>query len=40
MNWAVLASVWAASSVRTVWLPLQRQFLKLSLDVRITNFVR
>ncbi|MBB6593597.1 IucA/IucC family siderophore biosynthesis protein [Ralstonia solanacearum] len=32
--------VWPTSSVRTVWLPLQRQFLKLSLDVRITNFVR
>ncbi|MHA6908847.1 IucA/IucC family protein [Ralstonia pseudosolanacearum] len=32
--------VWPTSSVRTVWLPRQRQFLKLSLDVRITNFVR
>lgn len=33
-------SVWPTSSVRTVWLPRQRRFLKLSLDVRITNFVR
>ncbi|CAB3777341.1 IucA/IucC family protein [Pararobbsia alpina] len=31
---------WPTSSVRTVWLPRQRRFLKLSLDVRITNFVR
>ncbi|UXU89596.1 IucA/IucC family protein [Burkholderia sp. S-53] len=32
--------VWPTSSVRTVWLPVQRRFLKLPLDVRITNFVR
>ncbi|WP_186156536.1 IucA/IucC family protein [Burkholderia gladioli] len=32
--------VWPTSSVRTVWLPKQRRFLKLPLDVRITNFVR
>ncbi|PCE33087.1 IucA/IucC family protein [Burkholderia ubonensis] len=31
---------WPTSSVRTVWLPVQRRFLKLPLDVRITNFVR
>ncbi|ALK32768.1 siderophore synthetase component protein, siderophore-iron transmembrane transporter [Burkholderia plantarii] len=31
---------WPTSSVRTVWLPKQRRFLKLPLDVRITNFVR
>ncbi len=31
---------WPTSSVRTVWLPRQRLFLKLSIDVRITNFVR
>jgi len=28
------------SSVRTVWLPAQACFLKLALDIRITNFVR
>jgi siderophore synthetase component len=32
--------VWPTSSVRTVWLPMQRRFLKLPLNVRITNFVR
>lgn len=32
--------VWPTSSVRTVWLPVQRRFLKLPLNVRITNFVR
>jgi len=32
--------VWPTSSVRTVWLPMQRRFVKLPLDVRITNFVR
>ena len=32
--------VWPTSSVRTVWLPAQELFLKLSLDIRITNFVR
>jgi siderophore synthetase component len=32
--------VWPTSSVRTVWLPEQRRFMKLPLDVRITNFVR
>lgn len=32
--------VWPTSSVRTVWLPGQDLFLKLSLDIRITNFVR
>ncbi len=31
---------WPTSSVRTVWLPVQRRFLKLPIDVRITNFVR
>ncbi|NIF93366.1 IucA/IucC family protein [Burkholderia sp. Cy-637] len=31
---------WPTSSVRTVWLPRQRRFLKLPLDVRITNFIR
>jgi siderophore synthetase component len=31
---------WPTSSVRTVWLPRQRLFLKLAIDVRITNFVR
>ncbi|WP_432262738.1 IucA/IucC family protein [Cupriavidus sp. TMH.W2] len=31
---------WATSSVRTVWLPQQQRFLKLALDIRITNFVR
>lgn len=33
-------AVWPTSSVRTVWLPGQDLFLKLSLDIRITNFVR
>ncbi|HYG05702.1 MAG TPA: IucA/IucC family protein [Stenotrophomonas sp.] len=28
------------SSVRTVWLPRWQRFLKLALDIRITNFVR
>lgn len=32
--------VWPTSSVRTVWLPQSGLFLKLSLDVRITNFIR
>lgn len=32
--------VWPTSSVRTVWLPRQELFLKLSLNIRITNFVR
>lgn len=31
---------WPTSSVRTVWLPQSGLFLKLSLDVRITNFIR
>lgn len=31
---------WPTSSVRTVWLPGQQLFLKLSLNIRITNFVR
>lgn len=31
---------WPTSSVRTVWLPKQNLFLKLSLDIRITNFIR
>lgn len=31
---------WPTSSVRTVWLPGQSLFLKLSLNIRITNFVR
>lgn len=31
---------WPTSSVRTVWLPGQSLFLKLSLDIRITNFIR
>lgn len=31
---------WPTSSVRTVWLPGQDLFLKLSLNIRITNFVR
>lgn len=31
---------WPTSSVRTVWLPNQSLFLKLSLDIRITNFIR
>lgn len=31
---------WPTSSVRTVWLPGQNLFLKLSLNIRITNFVR
>ena len=33
-------TVWPTSSVRTVWAPQQALFLKLSLDVRITNFIR
>ncbi|SMR71961.1 Siderophore synthetase component [Aliiroseovarius halocynthiae] len=32
--------VWPTSSVRTVWMPGCQQFLKLSLDVQITNFIR
>lgn len=31
---------WPTSSVRTVWLPRQNLFLKLSLNIRITNFIR
>ncbi len=31
---------WPTSSVRTVWLPRQNVFLKLSLNLRITNFIR
>lgn len=31
---------WPTSSVRTVWLPHQNLFLKLSLNIRITNFIR
>jgi siderophore synthetase component len=31
---------WPTSSVRTVWLPHQSLFLKLSLNIRITNFIR
>lgn len=31
---------WPTSSVRTVWLPQQNVFLKLSLNLRITNFIR
>lgn len=31
---------WPTSSVRTVWLPSQSLFLKLSLNIRITNFIR
>ena len=31
---------WPTSSVRTVWLPAQNLFLKLSLNIRITNFIR
>ena len=31
---------WPTSSVRTVWLPRQNLFLKLSLNLRITNFIR
>ncbi len=33
-------TVWPTSSVRTVWMPNSHQFLKLSIDVRITNFIR
>lgn len=33
-------TAWPTSSVRTVWLPEQRVFAKLPLNVRITNFVR
>jgi len=32
--------VWPTSSVRTVWLPRRNLFLKLPLNIRITNFVR
>ena len=32
--------VWPTSSVRTVWLPSLQLFMKLSLNIRITNFVR
>lgn len=32
--------VWPTSSVRTVWMPESGLFMKLSLDVRITNFIR
>ncbi|SPL70715.1 IucA/IucC family protein [Acinetobacter stercoris] len=32
--------VWPTSSVRTVWLPETGLFLKLSIDVRITSFIR
>ncbi|GAC1322966.1 MAG: hypothetical protein NVSMB28_15970 [Collimonas sp.] len=31
---------WPTSSVRTVWLPGQNMFLKLPLNIRITNFIR
>ncbi|SFI14927.1 Siderophore synthetase component [Collimonas sp. OK307] len=31
---------WPTSSVRTVWLPAQNMFLKLPLNIRITNFIR
>ncbi|HET7061124.1 MAG TPA: IucA/IucC family protein [Nitrosospira sp.] len=31
---------WPTSSLRTVWLPRQNLFLKLSLNIRITNFIR
>ncbi|MCP1574981.1 siderophore synthetase component [Herbaspirillum rubrisubalbicans] len=31
---------WPTSSVRTVWLPQQALFIKLALNIRITNFVR
>ncbi|MEP3297315.1 MAG: IucA/IucC family protein [Pseudoruegeria sp.] len=37
---AIGETVWPTSSVRTVWMPECKQFLKLSLDVQITNFVR
>lgn len=33
-------TAWPTSSVRTVWLPDQQLFLKLALNIRITNFVR
>ncbi|TVT79602.1 IucA/IucC family protein [Acinetobacter colistiniresistens] len=33
-------TVWPTSSVRTVWLPQSHLFLKLSIDVRITSFIR
>ncbi len=33
-------TVWPTSSVRTVWLPQSKFFIKLSLNVRITNFIR
>uniref|UniRef100_A0A915DY88 Uncharacterized protein n=1 Tax=Ditylenchus dipsaci TaxID=166011 RepID=A0A915DY88_9BILA len=33
-------TVMATSSVRTVWLPQSNLFLKLSIDVRITSFIR
>ena len=32
--------VWPTSSVRTVWLPQQKCYKKLSINVRITNFIR
>jgi len=31
---------WPTSSVRTVWLPAQNLFIKLPLNIRITNFIR
>ncbi|WP_445116088.1 IucA/IucC family protein [Acinetobacter sp. WZC-1] len=37
---AVGQMVWPTSSVRTVWLPESLLFLKLSIDVRITSFIR
>lgn len=33
-------TAWPTSSVRTVWLPDQQIFLKLALNIRITNFMR
>ena len=33
-------TVWPTSSVRTVWLSQSNIFLKLSIDVRITSFIR
>ncbi|OMH33819.1 IucA/IucC family siderophore biosynthesis protein [Motiliproteus sp. MSK22-1] len=33
-------TVWPTSSVRTVWLPQQKCYKKLSINVRITNFIR
>jgi siderophore synthetase component len=32
--------VWPTSSVRTVWQPTTCQFIKLAINIRITNFVR